>query len=512
MASSGRKVRIQIETKADTKGADETAKSLERVADAQRNVNANPMADGSQLNAAPIQEATAAIEDQTAAVEDATTSAADLAKEQADLDLAQVKAARSAKDQAAALREIRDAGRAMVALQLARHLVSVLDALEDVATESGDAGSALSKGMAAAKPAITTAKVAVDGISVGLAAAVATGNPLIGLIAGIGAEAVHVVQAYKDMNAQLASNKLAQAAAIQQLKDFAEIRKQLAAQIRKEAQEDRFEEERRELAGKTRGLENRSKVGDASTSAAQAAADTAAERAVRNGADPGAIAAGQAAEKLNAAFMALDNVLAVVRSKAEEADAAWTQAETLAHQARQPGAATMEELRTLEKSARDAQEAAAAANDEVDTIAAITEQKKAELKSTVEGELGKLGDAVGGDVTEMANQAITTLETKAAEQGGRLSAEATRVLEQLYQIVSDSIPDETQAGTLASLMSQLRSSQEARDRKIQEGITGLMDAARTSEMKYNNLAAQIRQLSRSQEGPGTGTTANGMIR
>ncbi|MCW1913739.1 hypothetical protein OJ996_09145 [Luteolibacter sp. GHJ8] len=508
MANDKNPVEIRLTSTADTKAIEETTKKIEATTDAaEKLANVEQQSEGrgfgGQLDATNAREAAGAVREaaeaqteNTAALEEATEAAEEAWKQQADLDLAQVKSARSAREQAAALQEIRNAGRAIIALQLAEHLRGALNELSKLADEGSGAGDSLGQGLAAAKPAIESVKTGIDGITSGLGAAIATGNPLLGLLAGTVAMGGNLITTYKDMRLQIELTAQAQARAKQAVEDFATARRKLSDQLRKEAEEDIFEQRGIEAARATRDIQNQNQISSAETAAAQAQRNAAAQDAVRRSADPTAIASGEAVLRLSEAFKKLDESLAFAETQAKEAQIVADKAANDASNARNSGDSSIEEIRALESKARAASEAAASADKGVETLAAINEQKKAELTATVQSELGKLGDAIGKTVTDQANETIGFLETAAQEQGGKLSASAKRVLDDLYTMVRDSIPDEEQAGQLRSLLDQLRSSQEGRDTAIFNALSAMRDIATQNERRFSEIEGQLGKIKR----------------
>lgn len=105
---------------------------------------------------------------------------------------------------------------------------------------------------------------------------------------------------------------------------------------------------------------------------------------------------------------------------------------------------------------------------------------------------------IGATVAAQAQEAINLLEGIKTQAGGELSRKASDVLQQLYQIIADNIPDAQQADDLKNQMSLLRSSTEGMNRAVFETVTKIMDGFTTLEASYQKvagtLAAQMNRI------------------
>lgn len=496
------KINIRIATTADTKAVEKTTDALEDLNQAQEQVaesSVNPMSDGSQAEAlneaAQATEAvTEALADQTTEADKAAKAAEDLAAAQSKQDVATIKANRSAADQAKQLREVQIAAKGLLALQLTEKLSGALQDLQGFASDRAGDGSKLGATMAKAKPAIDGVASGVKGIGVGLGVAVATANPILGLFAGIASQIKDAGTAAFDLYEQFQLLEQSEKNAVLQANALAEAQKNVGKEVAASNIENIYHlqalaAERLLAAVQAVNIEERARAG-----AGAAARKFANEEAIRGGADPGLVAANEALAGLNDSKAELARQITEARAGLEALQVEADRTYNIASEARNSGQKSAEEIAAANDAYDRANQALGNAEKQIEALERAGEFAKDALVSQTQSTIGGIVDSVGSQVTAKTNEAIKLIEGIAAENGGKLSGEASRILNNLYEIVRNSIPDEEEAGRLALEISTFRSFAREANAKNVAAFVALQDDFRTLANRYDQLQREQNQI------------------
>lgn len=148
-----------------------------------------------------------------------------------------------------------------------------------------------------------------------------------------------------------------------------------------------------------------------------------------------------------------------------------------------------------------AQTALDAANTKLtDTTSAVT-VKAVEINSELERkttaqifDLKKAGLDTGQTVTDAAKDAIKGIETEAANQKRGLSSIEQEAVDRVRKIIADTVPDSAQGGQLQGILQSLANNLTAKDKQLATGVERLISIVRTQAGQYAGLLSRISDL------------------
>jgi len=379
--------------------------------------------DGIQQTGEAAQQASADVLQLTEAEQAMVAEAKKAAQELANQDLATVKAARAAKEQAESIRQVESATRAMVAMEVAQHLQSLISQMRSTAEEGTDMAHVLDQ-----------AGTSLGVFQAGIGTFIATGNPLLGVLAGIAGGAGGVVSAFKEMTA-------AQKAAEQAERQYADMVVSSANAVR-EARQSYMREQRTAFIQKVYADENaelekqvglirqinelRSAKNDLEVSLAQ----SSVTRARNEGGDVGLAEMQLLATRLRTELDNLTQQVTESRAAADAAAEAASKARILANDAANNNPAEIDRLEAAAKAAQDkAAQAISQADldaskfiitktkllDQFDTeLSSLESQTSAALSPAAKAVGDKIYKSIQSSYAEIGN-AIPTVTGEAAE-------------------------------------------------------------------------------------------------
>ncbi len=422
---------------------------------------------GADAAAADINKVPEALNEIPAAIDDVS----DALGEQGD-EFGQ--ATEAAQRHSAQLDEISKASRTLVAIQTVEMLKKTTSALREATAEGG----LLHDQLGDLGPALDTVDNGLDMMSAGLSAAVATGNPVIGVLAGIAAGIVGVTDAYKEMRAQLDTEdaKKKQADEMEQKRlDAIEFRKRNLSLI---TQVEGIGAENEALAEQEDSLKRMIQLRERLSGQANTAARQEVQLAKLKGGDVALAEANVIATELQGALQGLNDKMVAAKQDAFTA--------------------TQQEISTNKAWQLAQEEVAAGLRDlwSEDT----QEIKSAAEKAATEGqrERQKLTDFM--TVSENSRQEILrsaeiALETKEKEYEGKTSAKAAAA----FQGVFNSLVSEQQKGqetaqqAIASIQADAARVTAAAETKAQEVKTAMQTAATSAAQTVQGIGSQASQ-------------------
>ena len=485
MANDGKKFDIEIGTSADTAGLEQVKRELEAVEQAGKEA-ANPMADGSQLSAG-AERAAAGTRKVEEALQDTREAAADVADEVEKIgdkveEISPEKKGRGFDD---LFKQQRLQGIGIELRQLAGTLGDVTRRLADT-----DAGAQLFAGMSEeVKSFGTTALTVASGVAQGYA----QGGPIGAAIGGLNGLIKTVADSFIESNERIkqAEKELETA----QLAHAARQRERRREATNRDI-ESRYAAETAELKRQNDEIERGARLRKAVAGRDDAAGEAADQQALASGVSPNLVAAMKAQRDLAAQIAELESGL---RDESERVNNLFLKAQDEARRATEVAKENGTQSEEAEQAAADARQSSAAALTalgDLQSLAQETAPKIDELKIRAATEVGGLVAEAETAITTEVTTAISKIEAKAVEQGGKLSGLAGDSLQGLYDLVRDNIPDSAQLGRIETLMANFRSSSEGRDAKLIEGLDGVVAAIRKRDAEIDRLNGQIQELNR----------------
>ena len=430
MAGSDKDVNIRIGTEADTSGAESAKEAIDRLSES---AAVNPMTDGSQLEALErntkateeqaraTDEAAEALNDQAAEADKAAKAAEELALAQSRQDIATIQANRSAAEQARQLREIQIAAKGLAALQLIEKLNGALGDLQRLASDRASDGTQLGAKLAEAKPTVDAIASGVKGIGVGLGAAGATGNPIIGLFAGIASQIKDTATAAFDCYEQFQLLEKAEANVVEQAKNLKAAQESVGKAVAASNIENIYNLQAlaaERLLTAVQALNTEERARDAAAAAARRFQN---EQAVRGGADPGLVAANEAVAGLNDSKAELARQINEARAGLEALQVEADRTFNLASEARHSGTKSAEEIAAANDAYDRANQALGNAEKQVEALERAAEFGKdalvSQAKSTIESNFSQSTERIAQSVTDNANKAIEQIESIRKDAG-----------------------------------------------------------------------------------------------
>lgn len=135
-----------------------------------------------------------------------------------------------------------------------------------------------------------------------------------------------------------------------------------------------------------------------------------------------------------------------------------------------------------------------------DTTAAVTvgaETIQTDLESNTTKEITALkqaGLATGKTVTEAAKDAIDAVEKEAAQQGRDINLPEQEAVGRIKQLIADTVPDSAQGGQLQGLLQGLANNLTAKDAALAGGVERLIGVVRAQAGQYTSLLNKITDL------------------
>ena len=355
-----------------------------------------------------------------------TTAALDDQKEKTDA------AAAASEQYAKRLDQISEASRTMVAMATVEALKKTTSALRDATKEGGLLHDQAEK----MGPALDTVDNGLDMMTVGLGTAVATGNPLIGLLAGVAKGFFTVFEAYGKMrkaedDAEAEQIRAADAGIkLHQLQIFT---KKHLAEITQIAG---IEAENAALTAQENALKRLIDLRERMQSTANKGARQEVEMAKLKGGDVALAEANVMAVELQGELNQLKDNLAQVKQSASAATQAEASANVAWAYAQEQVAAGMRGLwdadtQALKKTAEDASAKGAAERQKLaDTINLYGEQKNTILRGA-EIELARYEKESRGPLSAAAKKALDGIYNTVRQEVATTTTSATEVISQI---------------------------------------------------------------------------------
>lgn len=385
-------------------------------------------------------------------------------------------AAEAAKRHSEQLDEISKASRTLVAIQTVEMLKKTTSALREATAEGG----LLHDQLGNLGPALDTVDNGLDMMSAGLGAAVATGNPVIGVLAGIAAGLGGVANAYKNMRAEIdAADNAEKFAREMELKhqQLIEFRKKNLSLI---TQVEGINAENEALAAQEDSLRRMIDLREKLAGQANTAARQEVQLAKLKGGDVALAEANAIATEMAGGLRTLNDKLTAAK---QEASAATAQ-EISANKAWQLAQREVADgLRDLWDADTQALKTAA------ETTAKEGEQARAKLTGFIStSENSRL---------EILRAAEIALETKEKEYEGKTSAAAKGAFDQVFKslVAEQSKGQETAQQAIAQIQADAATVTTAASAKAQEVTASMQTAAAGSVQAIAGVAASATQAS-----------------
>lgn len=380
------------------------------------------------------------------------------------------RAAEAAEEHSQKLGLIADATRVMLSLQTLEVLKKAIGGLKEAAAEGG----VLREELGDMKPALDTVDAGLDSISAGLSAAVATGNPLVGMLAGIAAGFGNVVTTYQKMREEEdAARASEQAAFDMKLKQLAwedHYKKNLAAI----SQVPILEAEVDALHQQEDSLKRMIALREGMRETANTGLRQEVELAKLKGGDVALAEANVIAGELEGGLQSLNDKLAAAKARAETAtreEQATNKAWQIAQMEVSQGLRGMwdEETQAIKKAAEDA---AQEGQKERDLLAGIQSKYGEDRKNILRGaeiELERKETEYSGQISTAANQAFSKIFSTLREESSKSQTEVTQAV--------------------AAIQADTTVVTQAVQAKAQEVSTSMQGAADSSAQSVQNLGA-----------------------
>lgn len=368
--------------------------------------------------------------------------------------------------------------RAQIAAQLAVNISQAADGIRRLAVEAGPAN----KDMA---DALMATSMAAESLGNGLSFAAqgfAVGGPMgAGIGATIGLMVGPLRSAFEDMNRSLAAAAQGQKNAAASADMLTQARAKLAAQVTGEKVSGIYQEELDFLNRQVKALESIQRI-----RAAERSADVAV-------AGPQTTPDGMGSD-LDSQLAAVDSKVAAAENKvrllALIADEAENRASML-DGLYVAGMATTAQVKDAVAQAKIAAVTSADAASGLDEVRRMADAEKAKILAGSRDKFSELAAETNAAITEQAQAALAVIQAKAAEQGGQLGPLAKGSFDELTRILSDNIPDASQTQAIEQAMKMFRTSAEARDSAIFNGITEMLANTEQLARGYADLLSRI---------------------
>lgn len=125
----------------------------------------------------------------------------------------------------------------------------------------------------------------------------------------------------------------------------------------------------------------------------------------------------------------------------------------------------------------------------------IYQENLAALEATTAAGVASLRDGAENTLAQEASKALAAIQQKAAETGGQISYQAAASIAQLQEVLADGVIKPEEMARLTEAMGRLRSSREAADRQILEGLSRLEEAGRAVMQELPAIYGRIEGLS-----------------
>jgi hypothetical protein len=368
--------------------------------------------------------------------------------------------------------------RAQIAAQLAVNIGQAADGIRQLAIQAGDANKDLAS-------ALMVTSVATESLSQGLSLAAqgfAVGGPLgAGIGATVGLLVGPLKSAFEDMNRSLAAAHASQKNAADSADKLTQARARLATEVLSEKLGGIYAEELDYIERQIKALESRGRIREAQRNADSAAA----------GPVSGSDAIWQA---MNSKLAAETDKISDAEGKLRLLQEAAARAEDIAASAQDQytvGQATAARVKAAVADAKTAALAAGTAETALEELKAISAATRQQILFAARDSLSGLATETNATITEQAQAALAVMQAKAAEQGGQLGILAKGSFDTLTRILTDSIPDASQTEAIEQAMKSFRSSAEARDSAIFQGITSMITNTEQLARGYADLLTRI---------------------
>lgn len=411
-----KKVKIHFEVNADTRGAEQAEEALDRVKESAQEASEGfgPLLSGEQ-GAPPFEEwaeDAGKVKESVSEMQTTIDSVADSLEETKD---EQRKLTEAADQTAKSVRNIEAAGKALVGLQFAR---KIIDDLNSAAESGGQFADELNK----IKPALEGAAQGLSMIEAGVGTAIATGNPIIGLFAGIVAGVPSVVKAYGEM--RQAQENLAKAPKeyAEQLAFARRAQRELAEDIKREEVLTVLRKETEELERQGRAIQRNNALRNAVNSANVTRAQAEVDIATATGGDVSLAKTNLLSAQLQAQ---LDSVNGRMEEASKTADVSAQNAQAAFEEAQQLrekwGTGSQEFADAAAKADQAFSQASEAAQDRDATIQGLQAEKSA-LLSSFQAEFIDLQTQIPAKASQQTEAALTAFNTALATEYGKLSS------------------------------------------------------------------------------------------
>lgn len=499
---------VGIKTTADTSGLKQTAEGLDAVKQAAEGA-ANATKQVGVSNQIPEMERKLAIEQEQArnqaelAQQKREETAVDAGLTQAEKDLAKARAdntqaagesalaaARSKRESdqlAQSLSTLERQQKALLAIELGSRAADSLRAIKDLSGATGAFGSTLSAGASS-----------LDTLTSGLGAFLATGNPVLGLLAGLAKGGADVVREWRAMRQAIKDADAAQKDLVGSTERLKTIRAELSRQVRSEALAELYRAEARELDIAVQKLERRNQLADAAAQASATARRVAGEEAVRRGANPNQVQAAQIAAGLAESLNQLQREIELREQQVEVLQAEATKTSSRFRELESSMGKGADDTLAAKQAAEIAAQNAEDAEYAVNTLKQVAESKRQELTTAAQGEMNQLSANVSSDVTRMTEQARDVIKQSIEEVGGKVPGDVKRSLTELEKVLSDNLPDAEQLPRIYNALILFINNTQTQNQEVYQTVKTATNQVGTLTSDYQMLRTQLDQVIRAQ--------------
>lgn len=511
-----KKVKIKFETNADTKGADETSKALDQVADSQKKVADAPpprtLQEALNRGKMALQESVEASEE----LAKVTPKAVDATNDQTE---ALEKQAEAADEASIAVRKLTDEEKRLqeqqrkADVEVARQRLSDRNANSGVNTPLLEGRESLAARAAGAGAILATAKTSLAAVSETIRAYQVLRQEVGGattdqeILFGALADTMEIISSPLDA----IKNGLKSIAGLDDLEDAIErakqtkfaldeiirTRKELYDQAYSFSLASAYQREREEIDNQTAALQRQLQVLKAKRELISVQADETDRQQAARGEDPNVIAANRVVRDAASSTEALADELKVAEDRQKKANLDAQQAvERLKDIQQSGGGGTAEAIAKAELEVQATGNAVTEVGRDIESLKQQIDIQGEIIRQTAETSLQGLTSDASKGFTDAANLAIQTIQAKAQEQGGQLSSLAQQSLDQLVAVIKDGIPDAKQLPLIQQAMQNFRVSQEGNNQIVFEVITAILNQLEIANRNYRQVLEKVNEMGR----------------